>query len=270
MASPLIPLTAGRRAFGADPERYGQARPAYPEALYGRLGEITELQGSCLFEVGPGTGVATARLLEQGPRRLLAVEPDDRLADFLAARFSGAFPQLEILRAPFEEADLPPASFDLGVAATAFHWLEQGPALDRVVRLLRPGGWWAMWWNVFGDPDHPDPFQRACGGLFRALPGSPSWRQDGSRPFSLDAAARLGQMREAGLTDTDFHLMRWTLSMDTAQVQALAATFSQVSQAEPPLRQRFLERLGGLVEREFGGTVERSFLTSLYVGRKPE
>ncbi|HWQ10330.1 MAG TPA: hypothetical protein VN436_14515, partial [Holophaga sp.] len=158
----------------------------------------------------------------------------------------------------------------LGVAATSFHWLEQGPALDKAVSLLRPGGWWAMWWNVFGDPDHPDAFQAAATSLFSLLPASRSWQPGGSRPFSLDADARLAQMRTAGFIDTRSHVMRWTLSMDTAHVLGLAATFSQVSQAEPHQRQRFLEQLGGLVDRQFGGRVERRFLTALYVGRRPQ
>ena len=270
MQTTTIPLAAGRHAFGDDPDRYGLARPDYPEALYDQLAAICHLESSCILEVGPGTGIATRRLLQHNPRLLLAVESDNRLADHLVASLGASCEQLEVLRTPFEEAVLPAESFDLGVAATAFHWLEQGPALDKVVSLLRPGGWWAMWWNVFGDPDDPDDFQKATTGLFSSLPASRSWQPGGARPFSLDADARLAQMRTAGLIGTRSHLMRWTLSMDTAHVQSLAATFSQVSQAEPRQRQRFLDQLGELVDLQFGGRVERRFLTALYVGRKPE
>jgi hypothetical protein len=56
--------------------------------------------------------------------------------------------------------------------------------------------------------------------------------------------------------------------MDAAHVRSLAATFSQVSYAEPQQQMRILEKLGELVEREFSGRVERRFLTALYVGRK--
>ena len=63
--------------------------------------------------------------------------------------------------------------------------------------------------------------------------------------------------------------MRWTLTMDTAHVVALASSFSQVSQADPQQRSRFLDELADLVERKFAGHVERRFMTSLYVGRKP-
>ena len=57
------------------------------------------------------------------------------------------------------------ASFDLGLSATAFHWLNEDLALTKVAKLLRPGGWWAMVWNVFGDERRPDPFHEATKAL---------------------------------------------------------------------------------------------------------
>lgn len=270
MTFPTVPLAAGRQLFGGHPDRYSQARPDYPEELYARLTELCKFEGSQVFEVGPGTGIATRRLLDLKPSALKAIEPDSRLADYLAARVGARSPQLEILVTGFEEAALSAGCFDIGVAATAFHWLEQRPGLSKVVSLLRPGGWWAMWWNVFGDPDNPDEFQKATQHLFRELPDSRSWQHDGSRPFALDTEARLAQMRAAGLVNCDFQLMRWTLSMDAAHVRSLAATFSQVHYAEPGQQTRFLETLSEFVDREFAGRVERRFLTALYVGMKSD
>jgi len=264
-----LPLATGRCAFGDDPRNYARARPGYPPALYASLDSVCgPLEDSRIFELGPGPGTATLALLEARPASLVAIEPDTRLAARLREAAGGRFPQLAILPATFEEAALPAGVFDLGVAATAFHWLEQAPALAKAAKLLRPGGWWAMWWNVFGDPDAPDPFQRASGPLFRALPASRSWPGDGRRPFALDREARLAELRTAGFTDVRFESMRWTIHMDSAQVRALAATFSQVSLAPPLERERFLAALGELVEREFGGRVERRFSTALYLGRK--
>jgi SAM-dependent methyltransferase len=266
MPSVRLPLVAGRCAFGDDPVGYGQARPEYPRALYDQLARICPVGVPWIFEVGPGTGQATRWLLARTPR-LVAIEPDPRLADYLTAELCPS-PQIEIVRTSFEEVCFQPGSFDLGVAATSFHWIEQASGLDKVVSLLRPGGWWAMWWNVFGDPDDPDEFQKASDLLFHELPGSRSW-MDGRRPFALNIDVRLGEMRSAGLMDTEHHLMHWTLKMDTAHVVALACSFSQVSQADPQQRSRFLDKLADLAERQFAGRVERRFMTSLYVGRKP-
>ena len=114
---------------------------------------------SVTFEIGAGTGTATRRLLELGANPLIAVEPDDRLATFLRGTIQDK--ALTVLTASFEEAALPEASFDLGVSATAFHWLTEELALTKVAKLLRPGGWWATVWNVFGDSHRPDPFHEA-------------------------------------------------------------------------------------------------------------
>ena len=83
--------------------------------------------GSAVFEIGAGTGTATRRLLELGADPLIAIEPDPRLADFL--RSENPDKALQVVTASFEEAVLKEKSFDLGVSATAFHWLEEEPAL---------------------------------------------------------------------------------------------------------------------------------------------
>jgi SAM-dependent methyltransferase len=139
----------GRQAFGGDPRGYHAARPAYPAWVFEVLCERCGLApNTATFEIGPGTGTATRRLLELGANPLVAVEPDDRLAAFL--RKSVADDALIVLTSTFEEASLLEASFDLGLSATAFHWLDEGQALAKVAKLLRPDGWWAMVWNIFG------------------------------------------------------------------------------------------------------------------------
>jgi SAM-dependent methyltransferase len=62
---------------------------------------------------------------------------------------------LKVIFSLFEEAALDAGSFDLGISATAFHWLDEATALTKIAELLRPGGWWAMDWNVFGDDNRP-------------------------------------------------------------------------------------------------------------------
>jgi len=48
---------------------------------------------------------------------------------------------LTVVSSSFEDAALDEASFDLGVSATAFHWLNEDFALAKVAKLLRPNGW---------------------------------------------------------------------------------------------------------------------------------
>ncbi|MDR3792695.1 MAG: class I SAM-dependent methyltransferase [Terracidiphilus sp.] len=269
-----IPLSAGRIAFGADPSAYQDARPPYPAEVSVWLRALPLPSCANFFEVGPGTGISTQLLLQLNPARLAAIEPDARMAAFLQQRFANEA-RLQLIQSTFEQAPLRENAYGLGAAATSFHWIEQAPALARIYSLLHPGGWWSMWWNVFGDRDHPDAFEQASTPLFRQLTPSPSpdsipWTCDGRLPFALDDRARRAQLSAVGFEQIRFHRLDWTHRMNTAQVQSLAATFSQVSLATPERRAWFLDTLGELVERTFGGSVERHFSTVFYAARKPE
>ncbi len=164
-----------------------------------------------VFEIGPGTGTATRRLLELGANPLVAVEPDDRLAIFLREAMADA--ALTVVNSTFEEAALPEASFDLGLSATSFHWLDEDLALAKVAKLLRPGGWWAMVWNVFGDQHRPDPFHEATK-ILLDCPVSPS-AGAGDVPFALDAQARLASLEQTHAFSTALSTKpvrgRWSL-----------------------------------------------------------
>jgi SAM-dependent methyltransferase len=265
-----IDRAEGRRAFGGDPAAYDRARPGYPPEVYRLLRERCGLRpGTRTFEVGPGTGQATRQLLRLGAGPLVAVEPDERLAGYLATTLGHSAGAVEVRVATFEDVGLASDWFDLGVAATAFHWLDQGPALGKVARLLRPGGWWAMWWNVFGDPTRRDEFHEATRGLLSRLDGGPSAGPRGRPSFALDTEERLADLAWAGEFDeVAGDAVRWAATFDTQQVKELYATFSPISRLEPAARQRLLEDLGRVAERLFGGKVERPMVTPVYTARR--
>jgi SAM-dependent methyltransferase len=174
-----IPLKQGRRTFGEDPVGYARARPEHPDELYKRLTERCNLNsGSVVFEVGPGVGLATRQLLKLAVAVIYAIEPDPRLVTFLRQSISCS--ALRIEESSFEDTNLPAAHFDLGIAATSFHWVEQNAGLAKARQVLRPGGWWAMWWNHFGSDKEDDAFQSATDHLFINMPDSPSLGRDGA------------------------------------------------------------------------------------------
>ncbi|MBN9385518.1 MAG: class I SAM-dependent methyltransferase [Chitinophagaceae bacterium] len=186
----------GREAFGADPAGYHAARPAYPDWVFEILRDRCGLRrNTATFEIGAGTGIATRRLLELGADPLIAIEPDHRLADFLRETIPDR--KLTIVTATFEDAMLDEGRFDLGVSATAFHWLNEDPALTKAAGLLRPGGWWVMVWNIFGDTGRPDPFHESTKILLEG-PSSPSEGKGGRPHFALDAEARIAALRRTG------------------------------------------------------------------------
>lgn len=110
--------------------------------MYELLTERCGLQaGTATLEIGPGSGLAMRRLLALGAEPLVAVEPDERLAAYLAERVRADGGSVDVRIGAFEDVELPAAAFDLVASATAFHWLDQRVALAKVGRVLRPGGW---------------------------------------------------------------------------------------------------------------------------------
>jgi len=257
----------GREAFGGDPAAYHAARPAYPQAVYAALRERAGLAaGIDIREIGAGPGTATLPLLAHDPARLVAVEPDARLAGFLRA--AAADLRLQVVVAPFESAGLEPGVFDLAACATAFHWLDAATALARIHDLLRPQGALALWWNVFGDDSRPDPFHEATRALNAGQRPSPTNGAPGAPPYALDVAARLAELATAGFVADRPQFLRWTLTLDAAGVRALYGTYSNVNALDAEARARHLDAIADIAEREFAGRVERNMVTAIYTARR--
>lgn len=264
MSGPDLPRAFGREAFGADPAVYDAVRPEYPDWVFDELAARGALgPGTVTFEIGPGTGIATRALLARGAGPLIAIEPDPRLAAFLAARC----PAAEVRAESFEDCLLDRAAFDLGFCATALHWLDEDRALARIAAALKPGGWWAAVWHVFGDPGRHDAFHDATTAILGG-PRSPSGGEAGP-PYALDDAARIGALQRAGAFAAIAHRREsWTLTLTAGDVRRLYSTYSPI--AARPDRAAVLAALERIALEQFGGRVTRNMTTSLYVARRGE
>jgi SAM-dependent methyltransferase len=254
----------GRRLYGVDPQGYSAGRPDYPGGVYEVLASAGLGEGCRVLEVGPGSGLVTRHLLDAGAN-VTAVEANADMAAHLRAEFTER--ALNVVHAPFEEAQLPLGAFDLAVAATSFHWVEQPAGWQNLNEVLRPGAQAVIWWMLFEDPTALNEFDTASR---RILGGSPSLPADSETiPFQMDAASRIADLANAGFVDVRAQFIRWTYRLRAEQVRALYATMAivlrrpAVDQAEVP------DAIERLVLDQFGGQVERTFLTTLYQGRKP-
>jgi SAM-dependent methyltransferase len=254
----------GRHIFGADAAGYASARPHYPESLYAALAaEGALVPGADVFEIGPGTAQASRRLLAADIGSLTLVEPDPVLADAL----DGLAANVRVVNAPLEDAGLAASAFDLGVAATSFHWVDSARGLPMVHDLLRPGGVWAMWWNVLHDPED-DLFSRAVLPLLKDAELPPSLRGPEQRHYSLWTDDRLAELRAAGFAHAEHQMHEMTVRMTAAEMRALYATFSMIRRMEPQMRARVLAGIEAVGEQGFGGVIARRFRVPLFIARK--
>jgi SAM-dependent methyltransferase len=255
----------GRVLYGQDPAAYDVGRPEYPERVWEVLGTRCNLgAGSRVVEIGPGTGLVTRRLLFAGAQ-VAGVEPNAAMAAYLQQTVDQD--SMGVVIAPFEDAHLAENAFDLAVAATSFHWIDQRAGTEKLRRVLRPGGCLAIWWMLFEDPTRPDDFTQAAETL---LGGSPSsLLEPGRPPFQLDEIARRSDLQRAGFVDVESELIHSEADMDASQVRALYATMAIILRRPASERIRVLDALEALVREKYGGRVERFFVTALYTARNP-
>jgi SAM-dependent methyltransferase len=119
-------------------DHYDAARPAYPTSLYDAL---PDLSGSVL-ELGAGTGIAT-RELEKRARSLVCTD----LGPKMLGRLHERSPAVPVLVSRAEALPFAADSFDVVCGAQMWHWVDVPVAAPEVVRVLRPGGALAVWWN---------------------------------------------------------------------------------------------------------------------------
>jgi SAM-dependent methyltransferase len=262
-----IHASPGARKFGEDAALYDFARPPYPVALFAWLQATCGLdaQSDC-FEIGAGTGHATLPVLALPVRSLRAIEPDPRLVERLAEKAAGDA-RLTIDVARFEDVALEAARYDFGFAAMSLHWLARMKALTRVREALKPGGHFAMWWNVYHNSAEPDAFGRATEHLFAGVEQDPN-ATSGKPAFALDVAARLGELRTAGFKDVEHRLFEQQVTFTPKRLSALYGTFSRVRMAPEETRARLLHEAERVVREDFGGAVTRTVACSAFVGRR--
>lgn len=141
------PSAAPAERFSNRVENYVRHRPGYPPQVMEILRREAGLNArSVVADVGAGTGIFTALLLEEGCV-VHAVEPNEAMRTAAEKAFAGR-ENFHSLAAPAEAIPLPNASVDLIVAAQAFHWFDPAGARREFTRLLHPEGKIALLWNV--------------------------------------------------------------------------------------------------------------------------
>ena len=249
--------------FNLDPAGYATGRPGYPPVVFDVLQEQCGLgPGASVIEIGPGTGQATAELLRRGAT-VHAIEPGAALAEHLVAAHGGE--ALTVSVSSFEEAELADGATDLIVAATSFHWVDTTIGMEKALSALRPGGWIALWWNLWYDPSGPDAFSRALDPMFEEF-------GDRQSPAHVDQNQEehwLPLMRPAGFEDVTSERFPWEVEQRSDDLVALFSTFSGMRIRPAEEQTQMLERIRAVADEQFGGKVRRTYQTALYTGRKP-
>ncbi|MEV6165096.1 class I SAM-dependent methyltransferase [Streptomyces sp. NPDC052052] len=244
--------TSQARSFDQAAVNYAAHRPSYPPDLIDAVEELADrpLRGARVADIGAGTGLATALLHARGAR-VIAVEPGQGMA----SQFRLGLPEVPLVLGDGNNLPLASGAIDILTYAQAWHWTDQRRSVPEALRVLRPGGALALWWNdsdstvswiadqdarlrrLFGaDDSEPDPMAR-----FRGL------------PTELDFATRQ---------------VRWTRTVPLDTHLANLASYSDFLMLGEKGTKTFLDAERDLLTCLFPhGTVEERYVVSLAVAR---
>ncbi|RHW26758.1 class I SAM-dependent methyltransferase [Nocardioides immobilis] len=126
--------------FGSVVDAYERGRPGYPiDAVRWLTGD----EPLSVLELGSGTGKLTRELVALG-HDVHATDPDPGMLDVLARNYVVT----RISQTTAEEIPVPDSTFDIVVAAQAYHWFDHERALPEIARVLKRGGSLSLVWNT--------------------------------------------------------------------------------------------------------------------------
>jgi len=133
--------------FRGRADDYARGRPGYPAELFDRLMVLAGLTpGAVVADLGSGTGISSAPLLERG-LRVVAVEPNDDMRKIAESTLGGE-PGFTSRGGRAEATGLAARSVDLVLACQAFHWFDVDAVRQEAHRILRPPRHAALVWNA--------------------------------------------------------------------------------------------------------------------------
>lgn len=130
---------------------YAQGRPYFHPLVMEKIRETIGLAAplELAVDVACGTGMSSLALLDLADRVMATDVSPEMLAQ------APANERLDYHLAPADALPLRDEQADLMTISSAFHWLEREAFLREARRVLRPGGWLAVYENCF-ESRHPN------------------------------------------------------------------------------------------------------------------
>jgi SAM-dependent methyltransferase len=119
---------------------YDANRPSPPDELGPLLASYANVAAPAVVDIGSGTGLSS-RWAATWAGSVVGVEPSDDMRTMAESRPTKGVTYRKGLS---DSTGLPEGSADVVLAVQAMHWMEPGPTLVEVARVLRPGGVFAV------------------------------------------------------------------------------------------------------------------------------
>jgi SAM-dependent methyltransferase len=248
--------------FDSAAEHYDAARPSYPPSVFDEIErQAGPLRGRLVLDFGAGTGIASRQLANRGAT-VVCLD----IGEQMLRRAQARAPQIPCVLADGHRMPIMDASADLLTFAQAWHWFDVRLATAEVARVLRPGGYWAAWWNRASAAGEPW-FDRYENLLEEACPGY-TWRRKLDSQLEPDwsgePARRLGPVEPVGTV-----VVPWIRRVSATDWMTDERSKSYVIALEPATRDSVLAEVAGIIAAQFpDGQLAVRYQTTLILARK--
>lgn len=266
---PAIRSRAVRRelasTFNEDAELYDRSRPRYTTSLFDDLSVLAGLSpDSRVLEIGCATGQATVPIAKLGCS-LVAVELGASLAE-VARRNISEYPKARVVVSAFEDWLLPTEPFDLVVAATSFHFIDENIRMDKTADALCDGGALAVIATYHvrgGTQDFFDESQHIYERLKLSPPGyhgAPSSTDIPENSAEFDMSMRFGPVT--------FSRHEWEVTYTTQEYLDSMSTYSSNRSLSEEARGDLYSSIANLLNTKYDGKVTKRYMAQIAFARK--
>lgn len=181
-------------------------RPSYPPAVLQFLQQQAIIgPDKVIADVGSGTGIFTELLLQSGGK-VIGLEPNLAMRRFADKNLSD-HPNFSSINALAENTGLENDAVDTLTVASAFHWFERDACRDEFHRIVKPGGYIVLIWNLRNPEfspllaDYDELIRRHC----PSYDGLPSAKitQDDLADFLAPGSLQFSEFDNTKLMDRD-------------------------------------------------------------------
>lgn len=254
-------------SFDIFANNYDDVRPGYPKEMYEDIAKICKLrESSSVIEIGAGSGIATIELAKTGCK-IVGIEPGSNLVAIAKEKTKGC-PNVEIVEAMFEDYESS-GKFDCLIALTSFHWISEQAKYKKAYDLLNQNGHFVIVWNSFFQSDGEA--TKEVNSLYHEMLSD--IYPKGNNDVNLGVFSKLNG-RELEIVGSDMFYLYFSrkyvtvYNYDKETYPMLLNTFPKIIKVEKERREKFLKRVGEIVEKH--GTLSVPVLTTLLITKKKD
>jgi hypothetical protein len=182
-----------------------------------------------------------------------------------ARRNLAEFTNVEVRTERLEDADLPRNTFGLVACAQAWHWLDETTRVQRFADVLYAHGTAAIIANVQVNPASHIAFWEAAQDVYRAHAPALAHEGEFRRPDDIPEHPLSGSSL---FEDLEQVTSPWEWTLRTDEYLALCSTHSNKAVLDDDARERLLNGLGELIDREFDGHVTEHYVAVAGLARR--